>query len=182
MKLTLTIATLAAALLLSAFVHASKETTSLRRGLKSGNRNGVDNYFALISNTDQEVPPCMSSALSSGNVVATVRDHLFCIRLSYDGLSGPDLVSHVHGPAAVDKVGSIIFTIDTTTGKTQCSELTKDQKKELDDELWYVNIHSEKCPNAVVRGQILPLVSNVGTIVQHLRQRPAAEDTSVVQI
>jgi hypothetical protein len=169
MKLSQTIATLAA-LLLSAFVHASKETTSLRRGLRSGNRKGVDNYFALISNADQEVPACMSSAVSSGNVVATVRDHLFCIKLSYDGFSGPDLVSHVHGPAGVDKVGTIIFTIDTITGRTQCSELTKDQKKDLDDELWYVNIYSETCPNGAIRGQILP------------RQKPAAEDASVVQI
>jgi hypothetical protein len=181
MKLSLSIATLAA-LLLSAFVHASKETTSLRRGLKSGNKNGANDYFALISNTDQEVPACMSSTLSSGSIVATVRDNLFCIRLFYDGLSGPELVSHVHGPAAVGETGPAIFTIDTTTEKAQCFELTKDQKKDLDDELWYFNIHSEKCPNGATRGQILPLIRNVGTIVKQLRQKQPAEAASVAQI
>jgi hypothetical protein len=181
MQLSLTIATLAA-LLLSAVVHANKETTSLRRGLKSGNKNGADDYFALISNTYQEVPACMSSTLSSGNAVATVRDDLFCIRLSYDGLSSSEVISHVHGPAAVGETGPVIFTIDTNTEKAQCFELTKDQKKDLDDELWYFNIHSEKCPNGAIRGQILPLARNVGTIVQQLRQKQPAEAASVMQI
>jgi hypothetical protein len=174
MKLSLTITTFAI-LLLSAVVQAEKKTTpALRRGLK----NRADNYFALISSADQEVPACMSSALSSGNVVATVRDDLFCIKLSYDGLSSPELFSHVHGPAAVGETGPVIFTIQTSNGKTQCFELTKDQKEDLDDELWYFNIHSEKCPGSPIRGQILPLVSNVGTIVQQLRQKQPAEPVS----
>jgi hypothetical protein len=182
MKLSLIIATLASLLLL-AVVHASKETTSLRRGLKSENKNGADNYFSLISNVDQEVSACMSSTLTSGSVVATVRDNLFCIKLSYDGLSNSELFSHaVHGPAAVGDIGPVIFTINAITEKTQCFELTKDQKKDLDDELWYFNIHSEKCPNGAIRGQILPLVRNVGTIVQQLRQKQPAEAASAVQI
>jgi hypothetical protein len=175
MKLSLIIVTFSS-LLLSAVVHANKETSSLRRGLKSGNKNGADNYFALISNTEKEVPACMSSAL--GNVIAMVRDDLFCIRLSFDGLSGPELFSHVHGPAAVGEPGPAIFTIDTTSTKTQCFELTKDQMRDLDDELWYFNIHSEKCPNGAIRSQILPLESNVGTIVKNLRQNPPAEAAS----
>jgi hypothetical protein len=176
MKLSLIIVTLSS-LLLSAVVHANKETSSLRRGLNSGNKNGANDYFALISNTDQEVPACMSSAL--GNVIAMVRDDLFCIRLSFDdGLSGPELFSHVHGPAAVGESGPVIFTIDTTSTKTQCFELTKDQKKDLDDELWYFNIQSEECPNGAIRSQILPLESNVGTIVKNLRQNPSAEAVS----
>jgi hypothetical protein len=182
MKLSLTIATLAA-LLLSAVVQAEKKTTStstssLRRGLKSGKKNAADDYFALISSSSpdqQEVPSCMPSALSSANVVATVRDNLFCIRLSYDGLSSPELFSHVHGPNVVGKTGPVIFTIDASTEKKQCFELTKDQKKDLDNELWYFDIHSEKCPGSAIRGQILPLVSNIGTIVQQLRQRQPAE-------
>ena len=168
MKLSLTIAAIAI-LLLSAVVQAKKKTTALRRGL--GGTNGGENYFALIT-AAQEATGCMSSAL--GNVIATVRDDIFCIKLSYDGLSGPDLFSHVHGPAAVGDTGPVIFTINTSIEKMQCFELTKDQMKALEDELWYVNIHSEMCPNGTIRGQLLPLLSNVRYIANQLKQTAKA--------
>jgi hypothetical protein len=172
MKLSLTIATIATLLLLllPAFLQAKEKTTALRRGLKGGT-NGGDNYFAVIS-VDQKVTGCMPSAL--GSVIATVRDDTFCIKLSDDGLSGQELFSHVHGPAAVGDTGPVIFTINTSTAKMQCFELTKDQMKALDDELWYVNIHSEMCPNGTIRGQLLPLLSNVRYIVKQLRQTAEA--------
>jgi hypothetical protein len=53
-------------------------------------------------------------------------DHYFCIKLSYDGLSGPERSSHVHGPAAVGEIGPVIFTMATKTQKKQCFELTSD--------------------------------------------------------
>jgi hypothetical protein len=149
MKLSLIIATLAT-LLLSASVQAKRDK-SARRGLKGG---GPDTYFAVIS-AAQEVPGCMSSAL--GNAVATVEDDKFCIALSYDGLSGPELFSHIHGPAAIGETGPVIFTMALSTQKTQCFELTKDNKKNLEDELYYFNIHSDLCPGGEIRGQIIPL-------------------------
>jgi hypothetical protein len=161
--------------LLSGVVHAQTEATSLRRGLKRGN-NGAGNYFALIGAAaqDEEVPGCMASA--RGNAIAMVRDDRFCIKLSYDGLSSPEIFSHaVHGPAAVGETGPVIFSLDnTSTKKMQCIQLTAGQMKDLDDELWYFNIHSEMCLNDAIRGQILPLVSNVSIIAKQLRQRPAA--------
>jgi hypothetical protein len=187
MKLSLTIAIPCSLLLLSAFAQADEKKTApaLRRGINNASNNGADNYFALISSAYQEVPACMSSALGTSNVVAMVRDNHFCIKLSYDGLNNPELVSQVHGPAAVGETGPAIFSIDTSiTEKAQCFELTKDhQKKDLDDELWYFNIHSERCPNDAIRGQILPLVSNVGTIVQQLIQhQPPAEAVTYLTI
>jgi hypothetical protein len=174
MKLSLTIATLST-LLLSAVVEAKKETTSLHRGLKGGS-NGSDNYFALIGAAaqDEEIPGCMASA--RGTAITMVRDDRFCIKISYDSLSSPELISHaVHGPAAVGETGPVIFTIDSTsTENMQCFELNAGQMKDLDDELWYFSIHSEMCPNSAIRGQILPLVSNVSIIAKQLRQRPPA--------
>jgi hypothetical protein len=149
MKLSLTIATLAT-LLLSASVQAKKDT-SAHRGLKGG---GPDTYFAVIS-AAQEVPGCMSSAL--GNAVATVEDDKFCIALSYDGLSGLELFSHIHGPAAIGETGPVVFTMALSTQKTECFELTKDNKKNLEDGLYYFNVHSDMCPDGEIRGQIIPL-------------------------
>jgi hypothetical protein len=171
MKFSLTITTLAA-LLLSTIVQSEKKTPSLRprRGLKAGGSSGADNYFALISAAQEVTEECNASGL--GNVVATVREDQFCIKLDYDGLSGPGLFSHVHGPAAVGETGPVIFTMDTSTQNTQCFELTKDQMQDLDNELWYFNIHSEMCPGGL-RGQILPLVRNAYTIVKQLRQTAA---------
>jgi hypothetical protein len=79
----------------------------------------------------------MSSTL--GRVVATVRDDIFSVKLSYAALTsgGPDLSSHIHRPATDGETGPIMFFMDTITDKTQCFELTKQQMKEdLDDELW----------------------------------------------
>ena len=106
-----------------------------------------------------------------------MRDDIFCVKFSYAGLSsgGPDIISHIHGPAADGETGPVIFTMDTSTEKMQCFELTKNQMKDLDDELWYITIHSsEMWPNGLIRGQILPLLSNVDHIVKHLRQRSEA--------
>jgi hypothetical protein len=153
MKLSLTIATLAT-LFLSTSVQAKEETSAPHRGLKGGKKNkgGPDTYFALLS-AAQEVPGCMSTAL--GNAVATVDGDQFCIRLSYDGLSGPELFSHVHGPAAIGETGPVVFTMDMTTQKTQCFTLSKDNMKAIENEEYYFNVHSDMCPGGEIRGQIL---------------------------
>ena len=71
---------------------------------KSSKRNGgmmgskTETYFSVIS-AAQGVPGCTSSAL--GNAIATVQDGNLCVKLSYDGLSGPELSSHIHGPGAI---------------------------------------------------------------------------------
>jgi hypothetical protein len=41
--------------------------------------------------------------------------------------------------------------------KTQCFNLTEDNKKNLEDALYYFNIHSDKCPGGKIRGQIVAL-------------------------
>ena len=170
MKFSFTIATLALTLL-SAFVQAKKKTPALRRGLKAEN-NKADNYFALVS-AAQEDARSISSA--RGDVIATVRDDLFCIKFSYNGLSGPEIFSHIHGPAAAGETGPVIFSMDTSTQKTQCFEVTKDQMKDLDDELWYITIHSSGMYHyGAIRGQILPLLSNVDEVVKQLRQTAKA--------
>jgi hypothetical protein len=150
MKLSLNIAALAT-LLLSTSVQGKKET-SAQRGLKGGRNRGPDTYFSLLS-AAQEVPGCTSSAL--GNAVATVDGDQFCIRLSYDGLSGPELFSHVHGPAAIGETGPVVFTMDMSTQKTQCFTLSEDNMNAIENELYYFNVHSEMCPGGEIRGQIL---------------------------
>jgi hypothetical protein len=133
----------------------------MRKGMGMGMSKGMgmgmgskSKTYTSVINAAQEVPLCFSSAL--GNAVATVEDDLFCIALSYDGLSGPELFSHVHGPAAIGEAGPVIFTLDLDTQKTQCFYITDDEYADLNDKLWYFNIHSEQCPSGEIRGQILP--------------------------
>jgi hypothetical protein len=151
MKLFLTMATLAT-LLLSASVQA-KKMKSIRSGGKGG---GPDTYIALLS-AAQALPGCTSSAL--GNAIVTVQDDEFCIKLSYSGLSASETKAHVHGPAAVGDSGPLIFALDTpSTQKMQCFDLTSEEDyDDLDDGLWYFNVHSAECPDGEIRGQILPL-------------------------
>jgi hypothetical protein len=76
-----------------------------------------------------------------------VQDDNFCIKLSYDGLSGPELSPHAHGPAAIGETGPVIFTMALT--------LTKDQMKDLDDELWYFNIYSDVRMSALAAKSVM---------------------------
>jgi hypothetical protein len=172
MKLFLTITALA-----TLFSSVQAADTKPLRGLKMGSRKGgmnkgrkggmkmngggknaemmgrmSDTYYSVLS-AAQEVPGCTSSAL--GNAIATVEGDQFCIRLSYDGLSGPELFSHVHGPAAIGETGPVIFTLAMSTQKIECFTLTEDNMNAIENELYYFNVHSEMCPGGEIRGQIL---------------------------
>jgi hypothetical protein len=114
----------------------------------------LDVYFSLIS-AAQEVAGCMSQA--SGNALATLNPTSceLCIKLSYSGLSGPELLSHIHGPAKIGEHAGVLSPLSLDPVKTDCFTLDSEQIKYLEAGHLYFKIHSEMCPSGEIRGQIL---------------------------
>jgi hypothetical protein len=106
-------------------------------------------------NAAQEVTPCMSQA--SGSAIATLdaMSSELCIKLSYAGLSGPELFSHIHGPGKIGVNGGVLFPLSPDPIKTDCYMLNADQMHHLKLGHLYFNVHSEMCPSGEIRGQIL---------------------------
>jgi hypothetical protein len=140
---------------------AEEKKTRSNRMLKgteedSEEEDDLDVYFSLIS-AAQNVAPCMSQA--SGNALATlnVATSELCIKLSYSGLSGTELFSHIHGPAKIGANAGVLFTLSLDTIKTDCFILNSEQMEYLEDGYLYFNIHSTMCPSGEIRGQILEM-------------------------
>jgi hypothetical protein len=108
-------------------------------------------YFSVLS-AAQEPNGCESTALR--NAVATFFEDQLCVAVSYSGLSGPELFSHIHGPAPIGEENAVLFTLSTGTIKNDCFTLDHALERQLKKGLLYFRVHSEQCPGGEIRGQI----------------------------
>ena len=116
-------------------------------------------FFSVLSRA-QNVDSCTSTANGMGNAVYTYVNSKLCMRLGYGGLSGAEVASHIHGPGNIGVAGGVIFSITSTSSvKNQCFTLTAAQATLLLAGSLYVNIHTAKCPNGEIRGQIMRAVA-----------------------
>jgi len=116
-------------------------------------------FFSVLSRA-QNVDSCTSTANGMGNAVYTYVNSKLCMRLGYGGLSGAEIASHIHGPGNIGVAGGVIFSITSTSSvKNQCFTLTAAQATLLLAGSLYVNIHTAKCPNGEIRGQIMRAVA-----------------------
>lgn len=76
--------------------------------------------------------------------------------ITYSDLSGPATAAHFHGPAKVgEKAGPVVpIEGDLKSPIKGEATLTDAQAKELQDGLWYFNVHTEKFPDGEIRGQV----------------------------
>ncbi len=111
-------------------------------------------YFLAVLNPAQETPPC-SQSNGLGNAVFTYTGKKLCAYLSYRGLTGPEIYSHIHGPGAVNASGPVIYPfISAKSNKEECVTLTSTQEGYLMNGMLYTNVHTAACPGGEIRGQI----------------------------
>jgi hypothetical protein len=115
---------------------------------RAGGRVKPPTFTSAIS-AAQEVPGCMSlRSVQQCRVTSSASS--FPRRLEQ-----PELFSHVHGPAVIEKSHPPFRWPQLR--RNQCFTLTKVQwKKDLDDDLG-TSMYSDKCPAGEIRGQILSL-------------------------
>lgn len=78
--------------------------------------------------------------------------------VTWQHLSGAATAMHFHGPAAKGKNAGVVVNIGKDSGLKSPSKgstkLSAKGVKELEDGLWYVNIHTAKNPGGEIRGQV----------------------------
>lgn len=105
---------------------------------------------------DAKVQAPGATGTASGTLDTT--KHELSWEVSWSGLTGPATAMHFHGPAAKGKNAGVLVNIGKDSGLTSPSKgSTKvDAKaiKQIEEGLWYVNIHTEKNPGGEIRGQV----------------------------
>jgi CHRD domain len=75
---------------------------------------------------------------------------------TYEGLSGPAVAAHFHGPAApgADAKPTVPVAKPLDSPIDGKATLTPEQAKELLGGQWYFNIHTAQNPGGEIRGQV----------------------------
>ena len=100
-----------------------------------------------------------STISGQGEVEATLDGHTLTITATFEDVSSPATVAHLHhGPRA--RPGPVVFTIDAppaTNGEiSDTITLTDPQREELRSGRYYLQIHTEGNPAGELRGWLLP--------------------------
>ena len=110
-----------------------------------------------------EVPPVVTSGNTAGNATATLdlNTNVLTVNGTYGYLSGQVTAQHIHGPAAAGvNANPPIFTLTNTATAAQGSftgtfTLTASEISDLNNGLYYINLHTAINPNGEVRGQLI---------------------------
>ena len=118
-----------------------------------------DKYKADLE-PSSEVPPTTSKG--HGMVQATLdpSTKLFKWNISFEGLTGPAIAAHFHGPAGVGKNAPPVIPVDVPKARSGsvsgAQTLTDDQLTDLTTGNWYFNVHTAMNKTGEIRGQLRP--------------------------
>jgi len=82
----------------------------------------------------------------------------FKYHVEFNGLSGPVVAAHFHGPAADGENAKPQLPIKTSPIASPIdgsATLTPEQAKDLADGKWYFNLHTAANPRGEIRGQVV---------------------------
>ena len=76
--------------------------------------------------------------------------------VTYEGLTGDATAAHFHGPAAPDANAGPVVPIegDLASPIEGSATLTDEQATQLQDGMWYFNLHTAQYPDGEIRGQV----------------------------
>lgn len=113
------------------------------------------NMTAELSGT-AEVPANDSAGTGTLEATYDTETMLFTWTVTYEGLTGDATAAHFHGPAAADATAGPVVPIegDLASPIEGSATLTEEQATQLQDGLWYFNVHTAKYPDGEIRGQV----------------------------
>ncbi|HME71849.1 MAG TPA: CHRD domain-containing protein [Myxococcota bacterium] len=125
--------------------------------------------FTATLDGSQQVPLNASTATGFGTVVLDDVADTMKVDLSWQGLSGPAIAAHIHGPGAAGTNAAILFpfanvpAVISGSMPEQMIPITPAQIADLEAGLYYMNIHTAMFPLGEIRGQ-LTQVPEPGTL------------------
>jgi len=125
--------------------------------------------FTASLDGSQQVPSNMSAGTGSGTVVLDDVADTITVDMSWQNLSAPALLAHIHGPGAVGVNAPVLFpfanvpSVISGSIPEQTFAITPAQIADLEAGLYYMNIHTSNFPAGEIRGQ-LTQVPEPGTL------------------
>lgn len=102
-----------------------------------------------------EVPPNNSSGSGKAEATYDTDTKTLTYTVTYDGLTGPAMGAHFHGPSEAGKNAGIALPFKSTQSPIQgTATLTDAQAADLLGGKWYANIHTAANPGGELRGQM----------------------------
>ena len=103
-----------------------------------------------------EVPANDSAGTGTLEATYDTETMLFTWTVTYEGLTGDATAAHFHGPAAADATAGPVIPIegDLASPIEGSATLTEEQATQLQDGLWYFNVHTEANKGGEIRGQV----------------------------
>jgi hypothetical protein len=104
-----------------------------------------------------EVPANASAGKGEADVAIGVKSDKISWTITYSGLSGAVTGAHFHGPAEAGAKASVAIPItgDMLSPIKGEATITAEQKTQLLDGKWYVNLHTAANPDGEIRGQVI---------------------------
>ena len=104
-----------------------------------------------------EVPATKSAGAGEANVAVDTKNDKLSWTIKYSGLTGAVTGAHFHGPAAVGANASVAIPISGNMTSPMKGEatITNEQKTQLLEGKWYVNLHTAANPDGEIRGQVM---------------------------
>ncbi len=119
---------------------------------------GATKTFIAVINSGQEVPSNLSNSFGNAHLIFDKTTNMLCFSISYNALMGSELVAHFHGPASAGSNAGVQFGLPPGSPKNGCvGPLSKQQRKDLEKGLFYINVHSTDFPGGEIRGQVLQI-------------------------
>src|ERR1700750_2990869 len=96
-----------------------------------------------------------TSGKGMGDFTYAAATHTLTYSVKFEGLSGPALMAHIHGPADPGaNAPPVVPLTGTTSPMTGTATLTDAQAADLKAGKYYVNVHTAANKGGEIRGQI----------------------------
>ena len=124
--------------------------------------------LTAVLTSGQEPPPNTndSKAFGVALVAFNAATGEICFSISYEEahLTSEETNAHFHAPAPPGVNAPVVVPLPTPgSPKNGCvtADLTEDQRRDLLQGLWYINIHTANNPGGEIRGQVIPQTAPV---------------------
>ena len=107
-----------------------------------------------------------TGSAATGSVVASLETDtlLFSWTAQYGGLSSAITTVHFHGPALPGVSAPPTIVLSVANPETGSQVITQGQAIDLQNGLWYINVHTSMFPGDEIRGQLSVIPMSVTTI------------------